>query len=143
MEFKLEKLASHGKRKKKERRFLMERDVYQVDDTAYTNMNKLTADYHTNCYFMRSRMENGMTAEEAAKMPINRRYRVVADHNGKTFSCIEEMCEYYNISVATFRSRRNVFGMSLKDALTTPVKKTGRPKKDRRANNGGNGSSGS
>ena len=45
------------------------------------------------------------------------------DHLGNTFPSITTMCEHYGISTDTFNKRRNEKHMSLKDALTIPVKK--------------------
>lgn len=126
-EFRLNRLAKHKKRRKT-RSYRNERDKYKIDNRVYTNMNKLTVDYHTNSYFVRSRMENGMSVEQAAKTPINKN-REVFDHEGNLFETIEKMCDFYNISIATFRNRRNVYGWTLKAALTTPPQKTGRPRK--------------
>ena len=46
------------------------------------------------------------------------------DHLGNTFPSITTMCDHYGISTDTFNKRRNEKHMSLKEALTTPARKT-------------------
>lgn len=43
------------------------------------------------------------------------------DHLGNTFNSIIEMCNYYNISKATYKNRKRL-GWSIEDILTKPVK---------------------
>jgi len=47
------------------------------------------------------------------------------DHQGKKFPSIKSMCAYWGILPETFTRRINVYGLSLEDALTRPVKPNG------------------
>ena len=50
---------------------------------------------------------------------------IVADHNGTEYPSIKAMCAQWNIEPETYTRRRKVYGMTLKEALTTPVKPNG------------------
>ena len=47
------------------------------------------------------------------------------DHLGNYYPNIKSMCAYWHIRPETFTRRRNVYGLSLKEALTRPVKPNG------------------
>ena len=51
--------------------------------------------------------------------------KTVADHNGTEYPSIKAMCAHWNIEPETYTRRRKVYGMTLKEALTTPVKPNG------------------
>jgi len=47
------------------------------------------------------------------------------DHLGNHYPNIKSMCAHWHIRTATFSRRRTVYGMSLEEALTRPVKHNG------------------
>ncbi len=47
------------------------------------------------------------------------------DHLGNHYPNIKSMCTFWNICPETYTRRRNVYGLSLEDALTRPVKHNG------------------
>ena len=51
--------------------------------------------------------------------------KVVADHLGNEYPSIKAMCAHWNIEPETYNRRRKVYDMTLKEALTTPVKPNG------------------
>lgn len=71
------------------------------------------------------REKKGMPKEEALTKPVRKRSKVehVNDHLGKTYSSVRAMEKAYGIPHATY-TRRIENGMSVKDALTTPGRKT-------------------
>lgn len=48
-----------------------------------------------------------------------------ADHEGNVYGSIKEMCKHWGIHPETFSRRIRVYNMSLKEALTNPVKANG------------------
>lgn len=59
------------------------------------------------------------------KKKIIRHDKPCKDHEGRQFPNIKSMCEHWHIHPATFMRRRKVYKMSLRKALTTPVKPNG------------------
>ncbi len=51
--------------------------------------------------------------------------KVVADHQGNEYPTIKAMCARWGVEPETYTRRRKVYGMTLKEALTTPVKPNG------------------
>ena len=47
------------------------------------------------------------------------------DHEGNIYDNIKSMCSFWHIRPETFTRRMNVYGMTLEDALTRPVKPNG------------------
>lgn len=47
------------------------------------------------------------------------------DHLGNDYPSIKSMCAHWKIQPETYTRRRNVYGLSLKEALTRPVKHNG------------------
>ncbi len=54
-----------------------------------------------------------------------KRNKPCQDYLGNTYPSIKDMCEHYNISPETLKRRIRVYHLSLKEALTRPVKHTG------------------
>lgn len=54
-----------------------------------------------------------------------KRNKPCQDRLGNHYSSIKEMCAYYNIVPETLNRRMRVFHLSLKEALTQPVKPNG------------------
>lgn len=63
------------------------------------------------------RFNNGWSVKDALLGKEN----VVTDHLGNEFESIKEMCHYWKINYRSFSYRRNVLGMTLEQALTTPL----------------------
>lgn len=59
---------------------------------------------------------------------------VPIDHLGNKFPSIQKMCDYWGISYATYMSRRNQSGWSVKDALTTKTRTIKHPVTDHQGN---------
>lgn len=50
------------------------------------------------------------------------------DHKGNIFGNIKSMCRFWHINPKTFSRRMNVYGMTLEEALTKPLKSNSRIK---------------
>ena len=50
------------------------------------------------------------------------------DHQGNIFGSIKSMCRFWQINPKTFSRRVNVYGMTLEEALTKPLKSNSRIK---------------
>ena len=61
----------------------------------------------------------GMNIEKALTAPINA--NTCVDHLGNTFQSERKMCQFYNVNIATYRTRINN-GLSVKDALTLEIR---------------------
>lgn len=103
--------------------------------TPTTNMSSSITDHQGNifsshkdmCIFygidyelFQSRLKRGMSIKEILSTPkkINpANSHECYDYLGNKYSSIKEMCEHYNVSPSTYRSRIN-YGYSLKEALT-------------------------
>lgn len=74
----------------------------------------------------RSRRKIGMSVEKALMTPIAKRIyrqsRECQDHLGKNFETLKAMCDHYEIEPNTYKARRRR-GMSVEEALTTPIKR--------------------
>ncbi len=55
----------------------------------------------------------------------NRHDKPCVDHKGNKFPNIKSMCSQWEINPETFNRRINVYGLSLEEALTRPVKPNG------------------
>lgn len=69
------------------------------------------------------RTNSGMTIEEAFAAGTDLKPRTTkgaVDHNGKKYATIKEMCEFYGVSVATYKYRL-AQGWTLEAALTDPL----------------------
>ena len=85
------------------------------DMCVYYNIAKNTFD---------NRIKKGCSLKEALTKHIQKKNKSCTDHLGNTFPTKSAMCEHYGISTDTFNKRRNEKHMSLKEALTTPARKT-------------------
>ena len=73
---------------------------------------------------LNDRRKRAWSLERALTTPVgstNSAYKVCYDHTGRQFTSEQAMCRYWKVSKAAYRARLKK-GMSLKDALTTPVK---------------------
>ncbi len=62
------------------------------------------------------------------KVKIKRSYRhdkPCKDHLGKRYPNIKSMCAHWGIQPETYTRRRNVYGLTVEEALTRPVKHNG------------------
>lgn len=69
------------------------------------------------------RLQKGMPIKEALTTPVKKRknQNIYTDHLGNNFRSVKAMAEYHNINEKTLKNRLRK-GMSIKDALTTPIK---------------------
>ena len=85
---------------------------------------KMCEHYKINYNVFRYRISKGMSLKDALTTPVKEQNNnpVLIDHLGNAFSTQTKMCEHYGITCDMFRYRISK-GMSLKDALTTPIKR--------------------
>lgn len=96
-----------------------EPDKIIVDGKRYACLSDVSHAYHVDLYFINERLKQGWTLEKAVHTPA---VKTVSDHLGNKFETIKKMCEYWGITSFTF-AKRIKNGKSLKEALTTPVKR--------------------
>lgn len=74
----------------------------------------------------RSRIKTGMSVEKALMTPVARRdyqkSRECFDYLGDRYETLKAMCDHYEIEPNTYKARRRR-GMSVEEALTTPVER--------------------
>lgn len=82
----------------------------------------------------RSRRKKGMSVEKALMAPIAKRdsqkSRECFDYLGDRYETLKAMCDHYEIEPNTYKARRRR-GMSVKEALTTPVERRKRKVKNK------------
>ena len=101
------------------------------DGKTYPSSRDMCQAYKINVSTYKNRIRKGMSMTEALTVPINRtgwgaiakESPIVTDHLGNHYSCTADMCRAHGISYTTYRRRRFVQQMSVKDALTFPVRK--------------------
>lgn len=69
------------------------------------------------------RLSRGYSIEEALTLPVNS-YESAKDHLGNTYPSFNAMCTFYGLDGSTVRYRIKKRGMSLEEALTTPLQRT-------------------
>ncbi len=78
---------------------------------------------------IRYRLDKGLDIKTALTMSTSKANGTPSkDHLGNEFCSIKEMCKFWRIKDSTFFSRVDQ-GMSIEEALTTPVKNIGKGKK--------------
>lgn len=100
------------------------------DGKTYPSSRDMCQAYKINVSTYKNRIRKGMSMAEALTTPINRTGRgaiskespIVTDHLGNHYSCTADMCRAYSINPNTYRRRRFIQRLSVKDALTTPVR---------------------
>lgn len=74
----------------------------------------------------RSRIKTGMSVEKALMTPVAKRdyqkSRECFDYLGDRYETLKAMCDHYEIEPNTYKARRRR-GMSVEEALTTPVER--------------------
>ncbi len=89
----------------------------------YTSVKKMCEAYGVNQGTYYSRLNKGMTMEQALSVnPVRHQGRPtveVTDHKGQTFPSVKAMCDAYGVNYCTYRQRLGN-GASLEEALTTP-----------------------
>lgn len=97
----------------------------------YTSLQKLADAYGIPRGTLKSRLEIGMTLEEALTSKLRKlrklRNNKCVDWLDNEYDTIEDMCKAYNVKVSTFKWRIK-HGYSLQEALTVKVKQMGTPK---------------
>lgn len=95
----------------------------------YESMDAMCRTYGIPRDIYRNRLKIAWTKEKALTAPIKRTGRprtaekkYYIDHLGNKFDNAAEMCRYYGIAPETFRYRRFIRQMTVKDALTIPVR---------------------
>lgn len=74
---------------------------------------------------------NEVKPEEKAEVKHNLKNKPCKDHLDIEYPSVTDMCKQYKIGVKTYASRRHR-GMSVEDALTTPIGKAKSPNPDKR-----------
>jgi len=69
-------------------------------------------------------LEDALLTPKSSEQASNNKMVRYIDHLGNGFSSLESMCRYWGISTSTYKNRLNA-GLSIKDALTTPVNSKG------------------
>lgn len=100
------------------------------DGKTYPSKVIMCLSYGINVSTYENRLRKGMSMAEALTTPINRTGRgaiskespIVTDHLGNHYSCTADMCRAYSINPNTYRRRRFIQRLSVKDALTIPVR---------------------
>ncbi len=90
----------------------------------YTSEIEMCAQYNINPATYRGRIRNGWTKEDALTKEARgiKRSPTYIDHLGNAYKDQKSMCKHYGIEPDLFVKRISN-GMSLKDALTTPIRK--------------------
>lgn len=89
----------------------------------YPSRNALCRAYNINVTTFKRRISDGLSLEEALTIPVGvLTGDVYKDHLGNEYPSKQAMCKAYNISIYTLKSRLTS-GMSLGEALTTPIMK--------------------
>lgn len=84
----------------------------------YKSMQEMCRYWNVNAKTVKSRIKRGESVKDALTKKVDSHTKVeVTDHLGNVFSSIKDMCGYWNVNPATFRSRISR-GETLKDALT-------------------------
>lgn len=105
------------------------RDI-NINPTFIDHLGNVYKDQQTMCKHYEiepdvfvKRISSGWSLEDALTKPVREKNDnpIFIDHLGNTFPSQTKMCEYYKIGINTFKKRISK-GMSLKAALTTPVK---------------------
>lgn len=110
----------------KEHRSAAATDHKGIEFESVTEMCKA---YEINRDLYKNRLKLGWTKEKALTTPAGPSGRSVLtgkpiffDHLGNQYSSMAEMSRAYGITPETYRRRRHILQMSVKDALTTPVR---------------------
>lgn len=91
----------------------------------YQSLGDMAMQYSMSLSTLSGRLHRGYSVRKALTTPVRetRRGTIYLDHLGNTFKSFRDMAEYYNINHIVLR-RRLDGGMSLEDALLTPLSKT-------------------
>ncbi len=99
----------------------------------YPTFSKMCKAYNINPMTVRKRLESGMTTEQALTKPVNKHLtspqQIVYDHRGTPYKNKSQLCKAYGIRLQTFIIRRRR-GMSLQEALETPVREKKKSSKE-------------
>lgn len=82
----------------------------------FESYRKMCDFWKTKYELFMHRFNNGWSIKDALLGKEN----VVTDHLDNEFESIKEMCAFWKINYRSFSYRRNVLGMTLEQALTTP-----------------------
>lgn len=91
----------------------------------YGSFELMCKAWHTDSYTVRSRLNRGWSLERALVEKVNKTNggSSCKDHLGNQYKSKMAMCRAYGISYNVFTYRIRDGGMSIEEALTTPVKK--------------------
>ncbi len=104
----------------------------EYNGKVYNSRKALCADLGLNYNSFIVRLGSGMTLEQAVEAGLTiptaaNRKVAVKDHNGVQYSSISKMCAAYGISPTVY-SYRLAHGLTLEEALTSPLRQRGRKK---------------
>lgn len=89
----------------------------------FNSVKEMTEAYGINTATYHSRIRRGWTVELALTTPMKSNNKLeIRDNIGKTYKSTKDMCEAHSIKVTTYMGRLKN-GMSIEQALATPVKK--------------------
>lgn len=94
--------------------------VCVVDGISYVSFADLCRKKKISACSLYSRMDKGMSAEEAVHDILKKKASFVYDHEGNPFKSETDMCRAYGIKPNLYKFRSSK-GLSKKEALTTPV----------------------
>lgn len=88
----------------------------------YANINEMCKAWNVNiCTYMDRIKRKGLTVEQALTGNFEKYKRdkdvSCVDHKGNTYNSLEEMCDFYGISTATYKNRLKD-GLTVEEALT-------------------------
>lgn len=95
----------------------------ELHGKTYNSYTELSKEYNLPINSIYKGLSRGLSIEEVVTN-YKPRNKEVKDHLGNSFDSIRDMCRFWNTSEHVYR-QRVVAGMSLKDALTLPLKKGG------------------
>lgn len=103
--------------------------VYDYKGIAYRSSKDMCDSYGVNYTTYATRLKSGYTQEEALtgiirssnKRIIDTKKIGCYDHLGNAFESETSMCEFYKISLGTYKNRIKLYGWSIEKALTKPV----------------------
>ena len=97
------------------------RECMDHKGTTFKSFNAMCEHYNITRSTVERRLKNGESLEAALTRPSTT-YKTFTDHTGETFKTFGAMCKKWNIPSSTVQNRIYKLGMSIEEALTSPVK---------------------
>lgn len=108
--------------------FFSKGDYVEFHGKKYNNYAELAKDYNLPKNYIYKGLSRGLSLDEIVNnyKPRNKK---VKDHLGNSFNSIRDMCRFWNTTEHVYTSRVSN-GMSVKDALTKPIRRGGGIRKE-------------